>query len=165
MISDLKKQVEEQIQKAESLAEKLNTSIDTYENHNKQTITACLKTKLINDIETLSNKILEKAIEEEQSIKQYFIFSEPNEVVWIRAIRSKNYLKPNINIEPYTVLKDAAAEISSKLMYNPNYRCLSKPEFNHKIDSLKIDISSGRMNNILHYTAEEALWKAMEKAS
>ena len=159
MSLDLEKKVKEQIQKAESLVKRLNTSIDTFENHNKRIITDCLRTKLINDIEKLSNKILKKTAEEEEKIKGYSI-STPKEVVWIRAVRSETFDKTIFHIEPYTTIKDAA-NIASKLENNPNYRCTSIPEFNFKLDSLKTDISKGIMNNILQITAEETLWKAM----
>lgn len=160
MSVDLEKKVKEQIQKAESLVKKLNTSIDTFENHNKRIITDCLRTKLINDIEKLSNKILKKAAEEEERIKGYSI-STPKEVVWIRAVRPETSDKTIFNIEPYIADKESAANIASKLKNNPNYRCTSIPEFNLKLDSLKTDISKGIMNNILQMTAEEMLWKAM----
>jgi len=158
---DLRIKVEEKLKEAEIQTKKINTAIDLFEETFKQITTRCLRSKLIQEINSITNKILKEASAKEIEFKTYpTLYAD--KVVGVQAIRIENRGLISFDISVIEMKKDSFDHVAKEMRQeHPMMKTMSLKEFELKSNNLRSAISNGRMNNVLQMTPEEMLWKAM----
>ncbi len=155
----LKREADAGLQEAQSLAAHLNTSIDTFENHCRQIVNENLRTKMLQDLNEITSKLLEQVDSAVREIESYPPLYR-GKVVWIQAMLSHD--GHNFDFSPVHMAGASASDVTSKMEKEfQNVRYASTEKFIRRVDSLKSLISNGRIDNFLELKAKEVLWEAM----
>jgi len=158
---DLRIKVEEKLKEAEIQTKKINTAIDLFEETFKQITTRCLRSKLIQEINSITNKILKEASTKEIEFKTYTILYA-DKVVGVQAIRTENRGLISFDISVIEMKKDSFDHVARKMRQEyPMMRIMSLEEFELKSNNLRSAISNGRMDHILHASGGQALWEVI----
>jgi len=162
MSLDLRRKVEEKLQEAEIQSQKIETAIDLFEETCKRTINDCLRSKLIQEINTITNRIFEQASAKETEFREYPTLYE-DKVVGVQAIRNENHGLIYFDFSPVEMKRESFDYVAVKMeKKHPSMKIISLENFSSKIDKLRNLIFTSEDEQFLRSTGDEALWRIIK---
>jgi hypothetical protein len=157
----LKREAEASLQEAQGLAAKLNTSIDTFEEHCRRIINESLRIKLVQEINEVTSAVIKRVHDEVRKLELYPAANR-GKVVWIQGMHVKSYIGNDFDFSPFRWKSQSASKVAEKMeAEHSDVRYASTEAFERRINSLKSLILAGGIDDVLGLNAKEVLWEVM----
>lgn len=161
-LEKLDQEAEHQLNEARALAERIHGSIDSL--NLSARVNQHLRTRLVEEIETRVNRILEDVDKRRMEIEEFSYFHR-NETVWVRAIVAEDWSGVSFDFSAVTMDRDMGVVFAAKIeSEHPNSKYMRTNDFENRVNSLKTGVLKGEMDLDLGTKVEEALWKYVFKA-